>query len=98
MLNMDNGGRIICFVEDATTCTMIRSYLRVDFRGNLIFPLLIRAYPHTAVTLLPLTNQGKVKTWLLMSAMAILRSAITVKITPNNIDLSQHACKVYRGI
>ena len=48
---------------------------------------------------IPLTNQGKVKTWLLLSAMAIVRSVMAVKMTPkkssfikiNNIDLPQHA-------
>ena len=34
MRNMDSGGRIICFVKDSTTCTMIRSYLRVGFSRN----------------------------------------------------------------
>ena len=77
-----NGGRIICFVEDYEWVVEIR----LNLRGKSIFSRLIRAYPiHTPT--IPFTNQGKVKTWLLMSAMAIGRFAIVVKMTPKKSSI-----------
>ena len=77
MLNMDNDGRIICFLEDATTLQWsdrTDEWVLVEIRINYLVNLVIFFTVDSGLSLhyyyppaKPFTKQGKVKTWLLIS-------------------------------